>query len=440
MDFLDSTERIVTDSLVAPEKKLLYNIRTKVFSTDVETGVLTVSRDDDVISTSSLAEYAMESKIIDWVVPSFSKRRNKGEIFNNPFNSVKEVRTTSAAECGWNCYQKVLTEVDEVVTKVYEATYTNYGERPASRWLSHSTLPFHTFESELSLTRDLAVTQARANVELSGLSVLATIGELKETVLGLRDIYKRVGRIFSALKFDISTRSKLGSLNQRILKQELSLKELKNRYMEARYAIRPLVYDVIRYLESIGKRLQKNTRHTFRASESCDKADQATRSLRFGTYELDVLYMSKYSCIARAGLLCDVEEVTLSNFLGMDQILETAWELTPLSFVADWFFNIGSMLAAWTPETGVRTLASWVSVTEEISSSATVIGVRHDAPKPPNVFQNLTLNNCQITKNITRKVRTPDPFPCIFPRFKVKLDALKLLDLALIWGQITRYR
>jgi len=83
---------------------------------------------------------------------------------------------------------------------------------------------------------------------------------------------------------------------------------------------------------------------------------------------------------ARAGLLCEVIH-TESNLaaqmgLGLWDPLLTMWELTPFSFVFDWFVDIGSWLEALSSLQGVRVLAGFDGYWSQFLGSAQIVNIR----------------------------------------------------------------
>lgn len=63
----------------------------------------------------------------------------------------------------------------------------------------------------------------------------------------------------------------------------------------------------------------------------------------------------------RAGVLATPRTMGFKDDFGLTKIPSTIWDLTRLSFVADWFFNTSSWLAAWTPDTYWSVLGSWAT-------------------------------------------------------------------------------
>jgi len=222
----------------------------------------------------------------------------------------------------------------------------------------------------------------------------------------------------------------------RYLKRELTFKELSSRYMEARYALRPLVYDAAGVCEAWNKSTTNGyQRQTFRgyASDVYEVSDtftskswwQATRTVkRTGTITVH----------ARAGVLTDVEVSKLAVW-GADAIIDAGWELLPFSFIVDWFWNVGKTVSSWMPRMGVRKLTSWVTV----KSVATMINELESVSNLPNVpawdADSAFYWSGVKTRLETRVTRTPNPSREIMPHLNVRLDNLKLLDLTLIFKQ-----
>jgi hypothetical protein len=151
---------------------------------------------------------------------------------------------------------------------------------------------------------------------------------------------------------------------------EIRPKELAQRYMELRYAIRPLIYDVNGIIAVLEKDTRLYDRFTGRGSAS---ATASTGDLIEGhsiewNATADTERSATYYVSARAGVLYHVN-VNQLRLLGVDQLLETAWELIPFSFIVDWFVGVGQAIAAATPTIGATQLASWVTVKETFVSS-----------------------------------------------------------------------
>lgn len=360
----------------------------------------------------------------DHVVPQFQKRRARGEVFNNPMerNEVKIV-------------DPMVPMSSTHRHKEWKANWSPPGYRyfgretigsyPVSHFLDAgevSLIPVPASPVDESWLINQAVTQAWANADLSEAAALATIAESRESVTSIYSILKRVLKIARYAK----------KLQVGKLAKELSPKELADRWMEVRYALRPLVYDAKAITAALDAKLEHD-RQTFRGFKS--DAD-VTQDVVYGGGAFRRTW-NRSTIVAvevRSGVLTQIESLHALNTWGFDSILETAWELVPLSFVFDWFWNLGSTLASWTPEVGLKTLASWYVLTRVHTQMVTLAQWSPyqctDAGICMQFSSSCTPKNYIRTE--TWKYRVPDPNRAVLPSFRINLNAAKLLDLSII--------
>jgi hypothetical protein len=271
--------------------------------------------------------------------------------------------------------------------------------------------------------KQLAVTTAHANVDFSEAAILATVGEMGDTVKFLTSSFYKAMKIFKAVK----------KLDLLYLRKQISLKELRDRYMEYRYAIRPLMHDIKDISNAL--RHQKNSdRYTFRGFETAEKSFESDDILwDMSGYDMIVRDKCTRTVNVRAGVMVSLDQTATPSVWGLDQPIEAIWELTPFSFIADWFFNIGQTIASWTPNVGVHELASWVTVKDVIHSERRVVdSYTTNSDAEYDYSNHAHVSNCFIEFDKTIVERFVNPTKSFVPHIKVKLDALKLLDLAII--------
>jgi hypothetical protein len=131
-------------------------------------------------------------------------------------------------------------------------------------------------------------------------------------------------------------------------------------------------------------------------------------------------------------------EQSAQSYWGMNmaQLPSALWELTPLSFVSDWFLNIGQYIAAISPVPGASQLAGWTLIRINQTLSVTRSNWK---------FSNwTTYSQGSGTDSIFQS--TVHRIPTIgIPSIVVKANALstfsdpfKVADMALIAAQILR--
>lgn len=375
-------------------------------------------------STNPTAEYDVntviqndvETKYMEDVVTSnYRKLVAKGYIINNPMLKTETFEKYSGGATDFRNVSyssgnpSLLTGAESI------GSWLGSIYQKSSRYISASSL-------DVNSIRDRAVTKAASNNAANDAEILATIGEMKETVTSLAQIFKRAGNILLALK----------KANLRRLAKEITPKELANRYMEARYAIRPLFYDVQNITNALCND-EKSKRITARATV----AETSSTSSRYDSfvsntyYQIDVMRKTDFSVTARAGFLSEIDALTKINTWGVDRWMTSSWELVPMSFLVDWFFNVGRTIASWQPTIGLKTLASWVVIEQVTLQSCTVCNVVSKWPTS-YIHAKVNTHSAMCYKVTTSKQRLINPSLPVWPRFDVNLDALKLLDLGII--------
>jgi len=363
----------------------------------------------------------------DVVIPNFKFRSKQGMIFNNPMDVDETFKYSDKIWIQSRHKHRVWdTNCNPDAYRYWGYDYD--GSMPGSHYCDGHELAIP--EIDVSSLINEAVTKAWSNVELSQATALMSLAEGEKTIQSLVSVFRRALKIILAVR----------SLNFAALRRELTPKELQNRWMEARYALRPLMYEVSGIMDAVTKDA-RHDRFTFRGSVSSTETAEdeevftSDRGYRFYTLEKH----SSRTVEVRAGVLAKLEELSLLNRWGFDQIAETVWEIIPFSFICDWFFNVGKTIASWTPEGGLRTLASWY-VVRNLTYQTTIVKDAYvtscSEADPQNCYENYYHKSVGGTTIIhNTKQRVPSPVRAVLPTFTLKLSAAKLLDLAIIFKQ-----
>lgn len=352
--------------------------------------------------------------IDDVVTPEYKKLSAQGHIINNPLSQTKLLRTVSLG-------QSHLEWINSVSNGTSKLIYNG---------LFHDLMLLGDIISPPSINVDTlvskAVTKAYASMDTSKASILNTVAEIDKTIASIVQIFWRAYRIFRSIR----------KLDVKALKKEITPKELSDRYMEARYAIRPLVIDVQQIFSAVAHKRTKD-RQTFRGFET--DSDSASRVVHKITREFDYSFQEVASVHveARAGVLTDISCVNSLDTWGMNHVLEACWEIVPFSFIIDWFTNIGDIIRSWTPEPNVRTLSSWVVVKTTTTKSRTFLsGIMNTSSS------GLLSASCSASGSIYEttqtKVRSINPVKPWIPSFDVNLDPFKIADLGIILNQFRK--
>lgn len=401
------------------------------------------------------------ARMLDVETPSFHRERNKGGIICSPMFKDEiyyDVTPTSFVANGF-------LNATPVVYK--DSTFKGLdGVSPNACIDSTGTTAeldaqYKLFGRETSL----AITRAHAEVNVSEMNVLASVGELPETIAWMRNCIKRILELTKLFRRKMETRAVLrtlrynaiesgksfdlrkleryvGLLAKRKVRRELKRNSIDdtilNLWLEYRYAVRPLIVDLKNALNVLDKVISSE-RQTARGREYVvgDTSFNGVINPNANSNSVGVTYTKrvKTNVKARAGCLyvIDAQVATLLDVLGLDQPIEAVWELIPFSFMLDWVFSIGDLLESWFKSSGLSVLTSWVTLRVESSQTckitSAVLYPENNGTRWPN--QQFVLGSSHTV--VRRYWRYPSPPLPLLPRFDLKLDLAKLIDLGAIY-------
>jgi hypothetical protein len=274
-----------------------------------------------------------------------------------------------------------------------------------------------------------ALLKAFGNVgDLSQLELQVELGELRETwELLWQSILALMKPKLAWKHFKSHMKSEQG--RQRLTLEGLAA--MPNKYLEFRYGWMPLMRSIEGIYEVFIKglrRLEKSQRiYTARGSllRSFSTSHLLTSSTpMFLTTDFRINYNSRVRAKACVHYKI-VNSPSLSDVLGLSPkfIPETAWELTTLSFVWDWFFTLGLWLKS------VRTVLSgdFQILGNTCSVTINTEGDRTADIRPVYDRGTITSKSKITCKEYKRSINQPLPLPGV--RYSVVLDYLKYLDL-----------
>ena len=350
-------------------------IRTEDNRTDLVEPVYS-SADEKPDITAQKVEGTFRT-ISDVVIPNFYRRVKAGELFFNPYRSYQEARTVEGGAAGYKIYIDNGPDYLQTVGR--------------GAWFGSSICPpvrhqANTFNYQNLAA--LAITQAHANVAKPEFAALVSLGELRETISYLRNplkglttlirrnrksLVKDHRREYYAQKRWQKRQSKM-SARERVLARgkryfyNKELDALSDSYLAGRYGLRPLISEVQDVMEAIDafrtKLPERQTARGFASGEGSKTLMESytpMRQIMLGTT------VTNRKAEFRAGVLysADIRDTFGTN---LSQLPVALWELTFLSFMVDWFVNIGDYIAAISPKPGVHYHGSWLVTRTETES------------------------------------------------------------------------
>lgn len=380
----------------------------------------------------------------DVVTPKYKESICNGAILNNRMLSQTYFASCSPAYVattgvisGYPAVQKYpFTDGGSLISNIADVSRVRF-----DAWTSEER--YSVFLGEYSSERALAVAKAFANVSKAEIQALASLGELPETLKWIGSIYTRAISLIKALKAK-KLASVIGVLSVKGVakkKSKVSSKDpqalpiVMNTWLEWRYALRPLIFEMQQAVKALQAQIARGTRFTSRGFN--DEYITTTTNSEFNSgwvkfnRQLTISRRSDY----RAGVLSEIESDinSIMAIWGLDQPLETVYELTPFSFILDWFFNVGTIIAAWSPQSSLKTLTSWI-VEQHLITWTLRLNNFLPVDSPGVDWRTAVDENLgsEYKWGTTIKRRLPLPDRPIMPIFDLKLDMAKIADLAAI--------
>lgn len=374
---------------------------------------------------SSYVPYSWSDVMHDVVTPNFYSLRNSGGIANNPYD--KTLTTYNRGIVSWYESRLVASTIQcsGVPTRVASVGMRRVGTRAPDLLLGSAFLSAPALDVER--LKNLAITGAFANASEQTAQALVILAEGEKTIQSFISIARRLLMLGRALrKWDVS-----------YLRRQLSARELSNRWMEGRYAIRPVVYDMCDVIRALRRsRLDHPLRQTYRSGASDTASATQSGVTTYSSspyYYISATKNTVRNVSVRSGVLAAIDSISEATIWGIDQPFTAMWELVPFSFVVDWFLNVGKVIASWTPVNGSRTLASWVTVHDTVSQTIQLDAACKGTWTATDIWEwNLSASGGFVNKITKTTSRIVNPNRPILPSFNVRLDAAKLLDLVIM--------
>jgi hypothetical protein len=264
----------------------------------------------------------------------------------------------------------------------------------------------------------------------------ATIGELPETIRWIADCYRRLIKVLALFR---AKKVKL-AIKRQLMNPVDSADAMLNFWMEMRYAVRPLAFEMEQLIAALGADVRPN-RCTARGFHEVTEVTETNevKDLNHSKHFVNDNRVRTRTSSYRAGVLYEIGLVN-DNWIevfGFDKPLESIWELTKLSFVLDWLVNVGDLLASWTPSSNLTPVGSWCVETHHIDEISTAEDHTHTRTADYDVSVDyLNYGVCRSVRKLQRRIISPDR--PVYPHVKVNLDMYKLVDLVAIARQIYR--
>lgn len=368
------------------------------------------------------------SAMLDIVTPKFRSLIANGVIINNPMTYVNSgvEQDPAVIESSGICYGRM---------HQFRRVYPLGDIHPNEIGLPMKD-SFTAADQYVALYNDnmaQALQKAHSNIAVNEAMALASLGELPETVRWMASIVKRGVK---TTRYCLNKKSVLKDAKKikRWMYSRSPLDAAMDSWMEMRYAIRPLVFEMEQCIQAARSIVHKNLRQTARGLVRQNFANTTSTTVT-NDFEFTLTHKLVNQHKFRAGVLFQVED-DLNGMMalwGLDQPIQALYELTPLSFVLDWFFNVGDVIGAWAPKAGLSNLTSWSSAEIFIRGSFELSGFRDFDPARCSSSTSFSLvKNPKVSYVTHIRKRVANPILSAMPTCRINLDTAKIVDLCAI--------
>lgn len=340
--------------------------RNRDISLDLNGAILQKVRTGDPIVRNALSGfcYTQREEMSDFVTPKYWHKLRTGEML--PVNNMTQLKTgvelaTPATSMGWHHYNPnyswsgYIWQGHQALYKLHQLFWND----DVNGW-DYPPMPECSERNEGMRTKQSLIQEALASVNTRSWD-LGTFGaEFNKT-----------------LDLIIGFRKRFVKRARRIRKRypKASVREFADEWMEHRYGWRILKYDVEDIFGAF-KRLRDGTGEWARYTTfngggvtltESDYSNSAANLATGCTGEIASL-SGPFAHVRNVKHRCTFEqragvgvELFLRDIAFIDPLV-TVYEIIPYSFVADWFWNLGDAIAAFSPFAGTKVLWGWYSV------------------------------------------------------------------------------
>lgn len=373
--------------------------------------------------------------------PGYYAKRRNGDIVANEYSSVLDRRYAGLVTTGLLSQERPGAWIRK---HTGTAPYTGVNDAP---WSSLNHEDYEHFD-EIDDAIDMLEVKANANLNQTSLESLVMIAEMRKTVDFLFD---GVIRGHKVLKSTMKRAAALARGNSRTYSikdiYSLTKKEWAPLWLSARYGLRPIIYDIESSLEALQKHGQP-VRQRFSAEDNLTKITpwlSPEVPITYGSNRFDkAVCQFRGDVIQRynisSGLLAsfDTVKLSLSQTYGLKNIGTLAWEITPWSFVIDWFINIGETIRAIEANLQSNVLLRWNIVREDFILRAPVdpdTCIIKDPSRSTDVWTGLdSVTGVQVWERKATYRRIPSSV-LLVPRLRMNLSPSKVTDLLALFHQ-----
>jgi len=307
-------------------------------------------------ATSTLPNHSgIFERISDVVTPNYFTRRRKGDIMMNPYTQSK--RIVRSVGTGFHIKSKSQSCSSPLLYHEWKAEGNWFGSRIVTDASAVSVTPLISTNEVTDLLTQVSTCLENKRGRSSS-NLWETVAELNQTRGLLGSLVKSFGQVLT----------RAGKVQK--------TKSASDFYLALRYGLTPLISDTENVLKSLSKtigRVRKKSTCEDVIVRSASSTGSFSHDFVLTTYRVE----TKQRLYAKAVSIDELDASRLSHAgFTAKGLITLPWELTTLSFVVDWFVNVGDFLGAITPAFGWHQLGSCIKVEDDREAQYTCLGTQ----------------------------------------------------------------
>lgn len=278
----------------------------------------------------------------DVVVPNFSRRVSRGEVFFNPMTQTSETRTP-----GGGVGIKLRGTIFGCANPQWYGEWDLTGD-------DTSRLAGAAFAA--SVPDNLSAQSVLTAAEIAAMGTEASTRALAQRGMSNANLWESIAEVRQTVGMLGSSLDSANKVLSRVPARALS--GVTNAYLLYRYGMRPVISDINHILTNLDAKTER-VRRTARGYSSVSRFKVETRTANVASGTVAVTASTTDSLTVRAMCLDEYVSYRMAQ-LGFTTkgLLTLPWELIPYSFVVDYFVNVGDTIKSLVPTPSLTALGS----------------------------------------------------------------------------------